>query len=411
MKLFLPTFLFIFLVVACAPKNESNDGLSGIWRAELALDDDSLVLPFFIEFVDSANGLKAAIWNGKEMILQPDVMAMGDSLIIPSPYFNTTIVVKHNTNELNGYWIDSSRAGVYKLPFKAKYNLPHRFSFSEMTNSDIDGKWDVRFSPNTENEYPAIGLFTTDENSTQGTFITETGDYRFLEGGFGGGKLKLSTFDGSHAFLFLADLVNDTLKGIFYSGKHHQEPFVAWRNDSAQLHDPYTLTQLTSPNARLSFTAKDLEENQVVYPSARFENKALLVQIMGSWCPNCMDESAFLAPLKDDLEMRGVEIVALAFERQEFADVLPTLRRMKKNLGIKYPVLYAGKSSKKGAAEALPFLNEIISYPTLLFVKPNGEIFRIHTGFYGPGTGTYFDKQSNEMLDDIEKLIKLSFVD
>ena len=88
------------------------------------------------------------------------------------------------------------------------------------------------FSPNTPEEYKAIGLFTTDQNSMKGTFITETGDYRFLEGGFALNELKLSTFDGAHAFLFEADLKNDTLYGEFFSGKHYSEKFIAWRNDS-----------------------------------------------------------------------------------------------------------------------------------------------------------------------------------
>lgn len=400
--------VFLNILISSCKKTTQHQNPSGLWRAELLLTQNNTRLPFFIEFIKVNDSIKAAIYNAGETIVHDDIFWRNDSLVISSPYFNSSIIAVMDENKMSGYWIDSSRGFDYKLTFEAKYNLPHRFSFSDMPNDGVDGIWQTVFSPGTEDAYPAIGIFGTDENSTSGTFLTETGDYRFLEGGFGNDTLKLSAFDGSHAFLFQAALQNDTLKGWFYSGSHHKEPFIAWRNDSARLQDPYTLTKLNSRDEKVKFTAKDLDGNVIAYPSNRFEGKPLVIQVMGSWCPNCLDESVFLTSKYDEIRLMGIEIVGIAFERLSFEQAIPVLSKLKKNLNIPYSIFYAGMASKSGAKEVLPFLESIKSYPTLIFVKPNGEIFKIHTGFYGPGTGSYFKIQSKEMMDDFRLLSKLS---
>jgi hypothetical protein len=66
-------------------------------------------------------------------------------------------------------------------------------------------------------------MFTVANGSAyvNGTFLTETGDYRYLEGMMHNGKLYLSCFDGSHAFLFIAENNGTEItKGDFYSGLH-----------------------------------------------------------------------------------------------------------------------------------------------------------------------------------------------
>ncbi|MBO6516025.1 MAG: TlpA family protein disulfide reductase [Bacteroidia bacterium] len=403
--------LFFCLIVVCfgcgTSSKKAVNPVAGLWRVELDITEENKSIPFFLEIIEEQSALKAAIWNGHERIVHDDVRLVGDSLFLESPYFNSSFLLKHDKNILEGIWVDHSR-GDYQVPVKAKYNLSERFRFKGPMVSDADGKWEVRFSPNSDDEYKAIGLFETDENSMKGTFITETGDYRFLDGGFGGDQLKLSTFDGSHAFLFEADLVNDTLRGWFWSGKHWKEPFVAWRNDSINLADPYAMTALTNPDEPISFSFKDMDGQMVSIDDEEFRNKPVLVQIMGSWCPNCMDEAAFLAAQQDYLEEAGVKVIGLSFERLEYEEARGPLLKLQGSLNLNYPILYAGKANKKEATKSVPWLKEIKSYPTLLFVLPNRKVFRIHTGFYGPGTGPYFEKQSTEMFDDIRKLIELS---
>ncbi|MFT5512595.1 MAG: thiol-disulfide isomerase/thioredoxin [Bacteroidia bacterium] len=401
-------WLVIVTCSACGGNTSfQNSNILGLWKMELAADDDSTSIPFFIEFIEIDSVLKAAIWNGEEQIIHESIQFKQDSLWIESPFFNSTLVIGFNKNVAGGYWVDYSRES-YRMPLIGKYNLSQRFRFQGPLENTIDGKWQVTFSPNTEDAYSAIGLFETDDNSMKGTFITETGDYRFLEGGFATSQLKLSTFDGSHAFLFEADLLNDTLRGQFYSGKHWNEPFIAWRNKNPVLTDPYQMTTLVDQSKPISFAFKDMEGNLVTSEDSVYHEKPMLVQIIGSWCPNCMDELAFLVQNQTAIKELGIEIVGLSFERLEYNEATGPLKKLKKNLGIEYPILYGGKANKKDAAKEIPWIKDIKSYPTLLFVLPNKKVFKIHTGFYGPGTKEYYIQQSSELLDDMKQLSKLS---
>jgi thiol-disulfide isomerase/thioredoxin len=400
--------VLILLGFSCS-QNESlkNVDVTGLWKIELTLEEDKKSIPFFLEIINRDSTLKASVWNGNEQIFHDSIEIIDDTMFIESPFFNTTMALNFDRNNVTGYWRDNSR-GDYQIPLSGKYNLSQRFRFQGPLEHGIDGKWQVTFSPDTEESYDAIGLFETDSNSMKGTFITETGDYRFLEGGFAVNELRLSTFDGSHAFLFEAELTKDTLHGWFYSGNHYKEPFKAWRNDSTKLISPYVMTELVDPSQPIDFTFNDLQGNQVSLSDSQYLNKPVLIQIVGSWCPNCMDEFKFLTEQKEFLKDKGIEVVALSFERLDYEQARLPLLKLKNNLGVDYPILYAGTANKSEATKALPWLRKIKSYPTLLFVLPNRTVLKTHTGFYGPGTGKYYIKQSQELRDNLATLSALS---
>lgn len=127
---------------------------------------------------------------------------------------------------------------------------------------------------------------------------------------------------------------------------------------------------------------------------------------MGSWCPNCMDETNFLAPWYKKNKERGVEIVGLAFEHSDdLAVSAPKLKRMISRFNIEYPVLLAGTNTNEATAKALPMLNKVMSYPTTIFIDKEGKVREIHTGFSGPGTGKYYDEFVTEFNQLMDKLI------
>src|SRR5919112_5752138 len=105
------------------------------------------------------------------------------------------------------------------MPFAAEQNKP-RFSLSSGPSKiNINGRWAVRFSNDTSQQPASIAEFRQNGNRLEGTFLTPTGDYRFLEGVVTGNKLKLSAFDGSHAVLFTADIIdkNTIQNGRYFS--------------------------------------------------------------------------------------------------------------------------------------------------------------------------------------------------
>jgi len=267
------------------------------------------------------------------------------------------------------------------------------------------GRWEVQFEGEDPEAKMAVGEFKQQGSHITGTFLTLTGDYRYLEGDVSGNRFFLSCFDGSHAFLFNAMLQPDgTLTGNYYSGQHWHDTWTARRNENAKLVNGDSLTFLKAGFDQLSFTFPDADSILVSLSDKKFQNKIVIVQIMGTWCPNCMDETAFLAPYYKKNKNDGIEIIGLDFERtDDFKKVKQNLSRLKKRFDIEYTLLYAGSTDPELRSKKLPMLNRILAFPTTIFIDRNKNVRRIHTGFSGPATGEHYEKWKS----DFEKTIMM----
>jgi peroxiredoxin len=215
-------------------------------------------------------------------------------------------------------------------------------------------------------------------------------------------SLHLSSFNGTQAFLFTAAVRNDSLIGRFWSGIHHQEPWVATPNPAFALRDEDSLTFLQEGYAMVDFHFPGVDGGQLSPRSAEHRNKVVLVQILGSWCPNCADETQLLNDLYARHHAEGLDILGVAFERHtDPSKAMAGLKRFRKKLGVRYPMAYAGTADKQ-ACDKLPFLDHLMGYPTCIFIGRDGVVRRIHTGFYGPGTG---EERYAAYQRDIERFI------
>ena len=399
-----PIFILLLtlLLYSCKEETKVEKLKAGTYRAELKVND-SLNLPFNFEVI-SEHTLK--IFNAEEVIDVNEITYKNDSVYIQIPVFEGFIVAKIEGETLSGSYVKPNLKRV--MPFKA-YENDSRFAMSAKTDIDITGNWETLFSPNdTEEKYIAKGIFKQQGNTVTGTFRTTTGDYRFLEGVLNGNQLQLSTFDGAHAFLFTATVTDSTMAGMFYSGNHWQEPFVAKRNDIFELPDANKLTFLKEGYDAINFTFPDADGTMVSLDDERFKNKVVLVQIMGTWCPNCLDESKFYTEFYNNNTNKDLEIVALAFEYVKTEEAaFKNIKRLKENTGINYPVLLAqyGTSSKAKAKEKLPMLNHVLSYPTTIYIDKTGKVRKIHTGFNGPATGDKFVEFKTEFNGFVGELL------
>jgi thiol-disulfide isomerase/thioredoxin len=216
----------------------------------------------------------------------------------------------------------------------------------------------------------------------------------------------ISTFDFAHAFVFKARLVNNEMKGVFYSGNHWSAPFRAVVNPNAELGNPKELVEVID-SLGYNFVLRGLSGEQISIEHALFENKAVVIQIFGSWCPNCYDESIFLNNIYSDFPKNKIEFIGVAFERSSnFELAKEKIEKFRSGLSIKYPLAYGGTSNKDSAQMVFPFLKEVLSFPTLLFYNKDHELVGIHTGFSGPGTGDEYLKTRNEIVRAIEDLIR-----
>lgn len=380
----------------------------GVWRAILKTPGGEL--PFGLAIEPAGKGYTVYALNGSERLKMDDATVQGDSLHIPMALFESELIGKIESNRLMGVWKRRRIGQQYQtMPFEAQYGLKYRFTpEGKQATMNVTGKWATTFrSPGSQDSSTAVGVFDQQGNHLTGTFLTPTGDYRFLEGNVFGDSLFLSCFDGSHVFLFKAKASpNHTMTGVFRAGLTGLENWVARFDPKAELPDAGSLTYLKPGVKTFDFSFPEPGGQVVSTNDARFKNKVTIVQILGSWCPNCMDETNFLSPWYKKNKSRGVEIVGLAFEKTaDMAESGPKIQRMKERFKIDYPVALAGTNNKAEASKVLPALNQVVAFPTTIFMDKKGVVRYIHTGFSGPGTGKYYDQYVDEFNRLVDKLL------
>ena len=376
--------LITLALFSCSEETKKNTLKNGTYRAILKVQDNK-VLPFIFE-VKSPTELQ--IFNAEEVIAVDEVDYRNDSIFIKTAVFEGYIAAAIDGDNLKGSFIIESLDRI--VPFSAAYNEDSRFKIKSKSSQNVTGTWETVFSKGIAgDEYIAKGIFMQKGDKVTGTFRTTTGDYRYLEGIMDGDRMELSTFDGAHAFLFTAKVTDSTLEGQFYSGNHWKEPFVAKRNETYELPSANELTFLKEGYDHIDFVFPNTSDELISLKDDRFKNKVVIVQIMGTWCPNCLDESKYYAEFYKSNRDKDIEFVALAFEYAKTKEeAFSRIERLQDKVGIDYPILLAqyGTSDKAKAQEKLPMLNHVLSYPTSIFIDKTGKVRKIHTGFNGPAT-------------------------
>lgn len=417
-------FYFSFLILhsnaqSPCPLTKENT----LWYGTLQLND-TVKLNFNFRWLtkstQTAYGKRheIEIYNGTEVIVVDQVIMKGnkqnysrDSIIAIMPLFDSEFRCKIiDDKTISGVWINRARQEKNSLPFSAEKKTIKPVSM--LVSSSFAGKWETHFNVGTNKAYNAIGLFSIANcwDKIYGTFLTETGDYRYLSGNVNNqdSTMELSCFDGSHAFLFKAKLnANGKMDGHFYSGAHGYEQWEAIKNEQYDLRNADSLTYLKPSFSKIDFTFPDLIGKNISLTDSAFKNKVVIVQIMGSWCPNCIDETKYLNTLYNTKKNKGLEIIALAYERtKDMPKAIANVDRLKKRLNFNYTTLIAATSSDKNeAAKTLPMINHILSYPTTIYIDKKGVVRKIYTGFNGPATGAYYTTFVNETEAFINKLL------
>ena len=364
------------------------------WRLEISLPH--AVLPIQLHL--AADFSEAWIENGAERVLIPEIHRDGNHLRLRFPTFNNTLDLELSGDQMTGELTLVKRGYEQRMQVSGTRGLAYRFSPDPVAAADVTGRWEVVFTEEGGEDngetIQAVAELDQRENRVVGTFLTPTGDYRYLEGEVNERQLKLSTFDGAHAYVFTALMDgNGMLAGDMWSGTRGHDSWVARKNFDAKVADPYALTFLKEGYDSLAFRFPDLDGHPVSLADDRFQGKVVLVTLSGTWCPNCADEVAFLTDYFGRNHDRGVEIITLLYEHfDDFERAAAQGKALRDQYGIEYEVLVAGVSDKVQAAETLPMLNAVVAFPTMIFLDRAGKVRRIHTGFSGPGTGAHYAK-------------------
>jgi thiol-disulfide isomerase/thioredoxin len=366
-------------------------------------------LPFGLDLEKKDSRVIGYLVNGQERLLLNEVKITGPHLQIRMPGYENVLTADAVGNQLKGEIFLVKLGGKNQhVPLHASLGENYRFFASPATdNADVSGRWAVNFTDDSGASEVAIGEFSQSQDAVSGTFLTTTGDHRFLAGQVKGDEVYLSTFDGAHVFLYKAKIVGDgKLAGDFWSGLAFHEKWDAKRDAAAQLPDAYGLTAMRAGVKKFDFAFPDLSGKTVSSGDPQFHGKVLIVALAGSWCPNCHDEAAFLAPLYQDYRAKGLEIVSLMFEHfGDFPRAAEAAQRFRQHYGIEYTTLIAGISDKDEASKKLPMLQSFVAFPTTIFIDRKGNVRKIHTGYSGPATGDHYTQFVNEVKTTLDQLL------
>jgi len=396
--LYLMLALFSYTVVTAQQGN---------WVASLARPDGNNIVFTFNWKTENSR----PVWyirNAAEKIRVDNITEAGDSFIVQMPVFESQFRFTVNNNTLSGVWIKRGAVNTQVLPFSA---IPgsNRFAPAAAAQKNISGRWAVAFQEN--NAEISVAEFVQKGNILTGTFLNSTGDYRYLEGIVTKDTLLLSGFDGSHSFLFKAVIKNNTTinAGIFYSGANGKEEWTAIKNSKAKVPEASVAMYVKPGEESLDFSFKDLEGKQVALKSDRFKNKVIVIQLMGSWCPNCMDETAFLSNYYNNNKQRGVEVIALAYEyTTDWERSVKSLKKFKQRFNVQYIILNTEVTVTDSlrTQKTLPQVTDIKFFPSSIIIDKKGKIRKLDTGFNGPATGLHYVTYKKEFNSVVDNLLK-----
>jgi peroxiredoxin len=380
----LSLFLILCLTSVVHARREPGPK-AGVWRFELKYPN--VDVPFLMELEPGKKGWQATLINGKERLELDTIQVSKGKWIVPlQTYQNYLEFSALSPTMIRGHFVKPNKKPEERIPLEGRPGSFRRFDRNaNKAEVNLSGKWSMEITEDDGSKTQAILLFDQSGNSLQASILTPTGDYRYIDGYVSETSFETGAFDGVFNFVFKGKLEGKLLSGEIASKSTSK--FTAKRDDKVTLPDPLKQTQVES----IDFSFPNMEGKTVSLSD--YKGKPVIIQIFGSWCPNCIDELGFLGPWYEKNKSRGVEIIALSFERAlSPEDALRHLQKVVKKRGIPYPVLVAGTSGADTPATKLPGIKNFISFPTTIFLNKNHQVHKVHAGFNGPGTGLYYDE-------------------
>jgi len=376
------------------------------------LRPDGLPIVFHLDIQGEGAAVRWTIRNGEERITIDRIRRKGDSVWVDMPFFESAFRLQIHGQRMSGIWVKAGEQQPEVLqrveirPGQVKFPV-----FQGQPTTDISGRWKATFIRPNGTQRPAIAAFRQQGQQLTGTFLTPTGDYRYLEGTIQGDTLQLSCFDGSHAFYFGARLSgkDQLVDGVFAAGGTNCEPWSATRDAAAILDRSAARMQWIPGSPPLQFRFPDLDSNLVSLEDPRYRGKVLILQIMGSWCPNCMDETAFLSNFYRQHRSRGVEVIGLAYEYSaDFQRSRRSLSKFRDFFEVTYPMLITGVTSADTlrTQKTLPGFTPIRAFPTTIFLGKDGRVRHTEVGYAGPATGPAHEVFRKELEERVEALLR-----
>jgi len=343
----------------------------------------------------------SATWKDGELTLRMD-------------YYDGVLAARMTgPQRMEGDYSRQTSKGIVHIPAVL---VPHKESSpgKPWTGPTLAGDWAFTWPEESGAEKNTLASFKQQKNAAAdgkvavtGTIEPVSGDTGLLHGSVftapdGKTRFHLSRFDGIHTMALDGEFLPDgTLNGQ-QGGIVALESFTAERSKNIAAVDPNvlaeTLTHVKDPAEPFRFSGLDSSGKTVNQDSPEFKGKAVIVDIFGTWCPNCHDEAPVLEKLYRKYCDQGLVIVGLAYEyTDDTARSLQQIAIYRAKFGLTFPLLLAGTTDAGQITKTLPQLLNFGAFPTSIFVDRSGHVHAILAGFTGPSTGQKYEQVQQRM--------------
>jgi thiol-disulfide isomerase/thioredoxin len=397
-------------VAAAADTSNGNArSIAGLWNATVGYGD--IQVPFEFGIAQTSSGVSGWFFNGDEHVTSDSGHFESGHLVLDFPSYGRRVDVQLGADGgLSGSYGPAAAGSTLRTyPFSAT-RAPAARRVAGAKAPSIEGLWIVAADSGKGGEKSWRFIVHQAGSGIRAAILRVDGDTGALTGSWRDGKFVLSHFDGARPLLLeVAPAPDNTLAIVLRNSNGTNATLTAYRASDAKARsvpdaaDPEAHTRIKDPDEPFEFSFPDLAGHLVSNTDSRFAGKVLVIDVAGSWCPNCHDEAPFLQSLYRKYHGRGLEIVTLSFEEPEQYANPVRLRAFVRDFGLEYTVLLAGTLDDLHAR--LPQAVDLDAYPTTFFIGRDGLVKTIHAGFAAAATGSFNTQLRQDFTATIEKLL------
>ncbi|MCU0454181.1 MAG: TlpA family protein disulfide reductase [Bacteroidetes bacterium] len=344
---------------------------------------------------------------GDEHTLVPEVMVRGDSVILTFAEYGAAIRAAWDGARLNGFY-ERYRRDTLRIPWSARpAGAQVKVHASTPPAVALVGSFRVFYQRDAGFDTLSSATFWARGDSIFGSFVAADGDLGLFAGIQRGDSVVLDRFNGWQALkLELKNEGRHWTGQLFSRDLRPTDLRLEARPEAAPVLPADRVASPVDPKARFQFSGVTPEGEVITESSSRFNGKALIVDIMGTWCHNCMDAAPILQRIAQEYRSRGLEVVALSFElSDDSAAGRRNLAIYRKKYGLDFTLLFCGSTDATYTDPALRRqIKNFGAYPTTLFIDRRGRIEDIHVGFRGPGAGAAYQREIELLYRKAEEL-------
>ena len=372
---------------------------AGRWDATVIVN--GVEVPFPFEIVGEGATLSGSFFNGERRITSTSAGWEGGYLSFRFDQYAATLRATIDQGGLAGEY---RRARGEPLPFRA---VRATTTTARRTGDApaIDGTWVVQARSNKgEVAWRFIAVQKGDQ--VDATILRVDGDTGTLTGEYRDGRFVLGHFSGARPLRLEVTPNADGTLSLSQNGQPSLTAARATDSNAAAIGtptDPALHTRMKDSSEPFRFSFPDLDGRTVSQSDPKFQGKVVLVNISGSWCPNCHDEAPFLSTLYQKYRAKGLEIVTLSFEEADQLANPTRLRAFIATYGLDYTVLLPGEPDQLN--EKVPQAENLNAFPTTFILGRDGLVRAVHAGFPSPGSGEFYTKAEHEITAAVERLL------